>query len=282
MQAPRLGADGKPHRLARRGRPRGVADASDDGTGGRPNECETPAGFERLAIDQIRLADEVRDLGAVRRAVDFLGRADLTDSAASHHGHAVRHRERFLLVVGDINRGQAVVLHNPADLAAHFHAELGVEIGKRFVEQQALRFHDQRAGKRDALLLAAGHLVDRAGAESRQPDHFQNLLDPSLDFRFRHSPLFEAESDVLADGEMRPQRVALENHRRLALVRRHSGHVALAEKDRAAVRSFQPGDAAQQRRLAATRGPKQEKKLARFDTQADPVESPGASKGFDD
>jgi hypothetical protein len=131
------------------------------------------------------------------------------------------------------------------------------------------------------LLLAAGHLVDRAVTVSRQLHHFQGLLDTPFDFRPRHPPLLQPERDVLPHRQVRPQRVTLKHHRRLAFVRRHLGHLALAEENRAARRRLQPGDAAQQRGLAAARGAEQEKQFTGFDPQADPVESADVSKGFD-
>ena len=44
---------------------------------------------------------------------------------------------------------------------AHLQPQLGVEIRQRLVEQQHLRLDRQRAGDRDALLLAAGELAGR-------------------------------------------------------------------------------------------------------------------------
>ena len=49
-----------------------------------------------------------------------------------------------------------------ADLARHLLAQRGVQIGQRFVEQQHARMDRQRAGQRDALLLAAGQLARQA------------------------------------------------------------------------------------------------------------------------
>ena len=40
----------------------------------------------------------------------------------------------------------------------HLLAQLGVEVGERLVEQQHARLDDERARKRDALLLAAREL----------------------------------------------------------------------------------------------------------------------------
>ena len=42
---------------------------------------------------------------------------------------------------------------------AHLEAELGVEVGERLIEEQALRADGQRPGQGDALLLAAGELI---------------------------------------------------------------------------------------------------------------------------
>ena len=42
------------------------------------------------------------------------------------------------------------------DLGAHLHAELGVQVGERFVHQEDLRITHDGAAESDALTLAAG------------------------------------------------------------------------------------------------------------------------------
>ena len=44
------------------------------------------------------------------------------------------------------------------DLASHFGAQLGVEIGERLVEQEQVRIANDRAAHRDALTLPSGKL----------------------------------------------------------------------------------------------------------------------------
>ncbi len=44
------------------------------------------------------------------------------------------------------------------ELEPHLHAQLGVEVGERLVEEEDLRVADQRAADGDALALAAGEL----------------------------------------------------------------------------------------------------------------------------
>ena len=60
----------------------------------------------------------------------------------------------------------------------------------------------------------------------------------------------------------RVERVVLEDHRDVALVRGTLGHVGAVEADRARRRRLQPGDAAECRALAATRRPQEGQELA--------------------
>ena len=89
------------------------------------------------------------------RVVDILRRAELVDPAGIHHRDQVGRRHRLGLVVGDVDRGVAVFVVQPADLETHLLAQIGVEVGERLVEQQRFRLDDQRARQRHALLLAA-------------------------------------------------------------------------------------------------------------------------------
>ncbi len=72
-----------------------------------------------------------------------------------------------------------------ADFLAQRHADLGVERRERFVEQQHLRLDGERAGKRDALLLAAGHLVGEAVGEMIELDQAEHFLDAVVDLGLR-------------------------------------------------------------------------------------------------
>ena len=58
----------------------------------------------------------------------------------------------------DVKTGHAGLLEDAAQLVAQADAQLGVEVGERFVEQQELRSVDEAARQRDAL---------QAGAEKR-------------------------------------------------------------------------------------------------------------------
>ena len=81
------------------------------------------------------------------------------------HDDAVGERDRLGDVVGDQDRGEALVEPDALQQLLHLDAGQRVERAERLVERQDLRLADQRAGQRHALLLAAGqHRRPLAGA----------------------------------------------------------------------------------------------------------------------
>jgi hypothetical protein len=86
-----------------------------------------------------------------------------------HHHDLVGHGHGLDLVVGDIDGGGLQPLVQRLDLGAHRHAQLGVEVGQRLVEQEHLRIAHDGAAHRDALALAAGQLPGIAVEQRRQP-----------------------------------------------------------------------------------------------------------------
>ena len=92
--------------------------------------------------------------------VDRAPVADLLDHAVVHHRDAVGHGQRLALIVGDVDEGDADALLDRAQFGAHVLAQPQIERRQRLVEQQHLRLDRERAGDRDALLLAAGEFAD--------------------------------------------------------------------------------------------------------------------------
>ena len=206
----------------------------------------------------------------------------MEDHAVLHDGDAVAHAERFAAVVRDVERGEAAFLADAADLGAHEVAEARVEVGERFVEQEDVAFEGERACESDALLLAAGKLVDLAFREFRHANHFEHLADGLPDLRTRGLPDPEPEFDVFGDVQVRPQGVVLEHHRGVAGFRGQGGDVAPAEHDGAGVLPDQPGDDAQERGFAAAGGAEQEHEFAGFDGEVDAAEHGRPAVGLRD
>jgi hypothetical protein len=67
----------------------------------------------------------------------------------------------------------------------HFFAEIGVKRGERLVEQKKLWAIDERAGERDALLLAAGEFCGFGGSVLLHANHGQSIGNAGGDFCFR-------------------------------------------------------------------------------------------------
>ena len=80
----------------------------------------------------------------------------LLDLARVHHRDPVRERERFVLIVGDVDKGHLQLLLQRAQLPAELHAQLRVEVRERLVEEEDLGPQHERARDGDALLLPAG------------------------------------------------------------------------------------------------------------------------------
>ena len=68
--------------------------------------------------------------------VDGLWVADLVNEALLHDDDAVGKCHGLGLVVRDVDGRDARLLLDAADLAAHVHTQLGIQVGERLVEEQ--------------------------------------------------------------------------------------------------------------------------------------------------
>ena len=203
--------------------------------------------------------------------VELGRRAELLDLARAHDRDLVRHRHRLVLVVRDMDEGDADVVLDRLQLELHLLAELQVEGAERLVEQEHARAVDERAGERDALLLAARELARLALVEAGEPDEPQDLGHAPLDVLAADPAAAQAEGDVLEDGQVREERVGLEDGVDVALVRRPPRDRLLAEVDRALARLLEPADHAQRRRLATAGGAEQREEAAAVDLERELV-----------
>ena len=152
--------------------------------------------------------------------VELQRRADLLDAPVLQHDDAVGHRHRLDLVVRDVDRRRVQALVERLDLDAHLHPQLGVEVGQRLVEQEDLRVAHDRPAHRDALALAARELARIAVEVRGEVERFRSVLDLLRDRRLRLVAQLEAEGHVVAHRHVRIERVVLEHHRDVAILRR--------------------------------------------------------------
>ena len=220
------------------------------------------AGRDDAPGDDVEFAEEVGGKLRARAEIELLRRADLLDPPGLHEADAIGHGQRLLLVVGDIEDGDAEALVQLLDLELHVVAQLLVERAERLVHEDDRRPVDQAARERDALLLAARELLRKPARDVRQLHDVEDAAHLLGRLRCRHAAHVQREGDVLLDRQVREQRVVLEHHADVALVRRLVGRQLAADPDLACRRLDQPGDDHQQRGLARARGPEQRQELA--------------------
>ena len=218
-----------------------------------------------IAGEPMKLATNLRG----RLVVELVRRADLLDAAVVHHHDAVGQRHRLDLVVGDVDRGGADLLVHLLDLDPHLDAQLGVEVGQRLVEQEHLRVAHDGAAHGDALALAAGQLLRLAVDQFDDVEHARGLVDPALDLGLRIALQPQPERHVFRDRHVRVERVVLEHHRDVAVLRRHVVDDVAADHDVAVGDVLEPRDHPQRGRLAAARRSDQHDELMVGDVEID-------------
>ena len=105
------------------------------------------------------------------------------------------------------------------DLGTHLGAHSGIKIRKRLIKQEYLGLADHRPAQRHSLPLSAGQLRRPAAQQVAEPEYLRRLGDARLDLQLGHLAKLQAECNVLLDVEMRKQRIILEHHRHIAILR---------------------------------------------------------------
>jgi hypothetical protein len=86
-------------------------------------------------FNQVALPDELCGKRAGGLVIQLARGANLNQPPLVQQRDAVSDRERFFLVVRDINRRAPGRLADPPDFRAHLLAEPRIQVGKRFIQQ---------------------------------------------------------------------------------------------------------------------------------------------------
>ena len=265
----------------------------------KAGEAAGAVAFARHHVD-LRAAHEFGDPQILRVLVDVVRRSELEDVAVEHDRHPVRHRQRLGLVVGDVDERRAEVSVELGELRAHVDAKSGVEVRQRLVHQECGGVAHHRPPQGDPLALAAGELPGLAFQQmldlegpGRVPDRCAQGLELPATAGNKDAQQGEAlpesqvpqqkrRRQVLADGQVRVQRIGLEDHGQIAAAGPHvvdhgtvDLHVALGLR-------LQPRDNPQGRRLPAAGGTDQGQELTVGDIEIDTVEDPRVAEGLGD
>ena len=216
-----------------------------------------------------RRSDEAGDEQVDRVVVELLRAADLLQLPLAHHGDAVAERHRLGLVVGHVDgRGLEAVL-DPRDLGAHLHPQLRVEVRERLVHQERLRLANDRPAHRDPLALPAGKIRRLAIEMLGEVEDLCRLLDHLVDPRLLDLRHLQRERHVLANGHVRIERVVLEDHRDVTVLRRLPVDDVFADPQLALGYVLEASDHPQRRRLAAAGRPDEDQELAVGDVEVE-------------
>ena len=197
-----------------------------------------------------------------------------------HHHHGVSQGDRLRLRVSNMHEGDAEFRLESLQFAAHLQAEKFVQRRKRLVEEKNPGVCNQRAGERNALLLATRELGGHAIAEMVELDALQHLVRTFATLVLPDATHLQIEGDVVENGQVREERVVLEHHRRAALDRRLAHDHLVADIDLTRGRRLVTRDHPQDRRLAAAGWPEKATIGAVRDRQVDVLDGMRDVKPF--
>src|SRR5690606_2579225 len=128
--------------------------------------------------EDIRLSQKVGGEMVCRLIIELRRGAELLDTSAVHQADAIRHGERFLLVMGDIEDGDAELAMNAPDFELHLFAQTLVERAQWLIHEDDAGLIDDRAGNGNALLLAARQFLREAGRKMLELHERQGRFCP--------------------------------------------------------------------------------------------------------
>ncbi len=216
------------------------------------------------------------------RSVHLQGRAHLLQPALVQDRDAVAHGHGLHLVVGDVHRGGPQLVLELLDLGPHLHPEPGVQVRERLVEQEHRRVADDGPPQGHPLALPARKLPGLAlehGAEAQDP---RGLGHPPPPFGLRGPADPQAELQVLADRQVRVQRIVLEDHGHVPGLGGKVVDGCAADGDGPGAEGLEAGDHPQHGGLSAPRRSHQDHELVVADLQVKPIDDGGPGIPFGD
>ena len=163
------------------------------------------------AVD-VREAEEAGRVGIVwMRPERLVRRCDLDDVPCAHDGDAIAERERFGLIVRDVDRGRPELLEDPAEVVEEPIAQSSIERSEGLVQQEDARLGSQRASERNALPLATRQRPHCAPLEPNKAHQLEKLSGARFCRLRRVAAHPEPEREVAEDVAVRKERVVLED-----------------------------------------------------------------------
>ena len=167
-------------------------------------------------------------------------------------GDAMPHGHCLDLVMRDVDRRGAEATLNRDDVCPGLDAERGIEIGEGFVHQEHLRIANDGPRQRNPLALASGKLSWFAIQECLQPERFSGFPAAQLSFFAWHPLLTKGELDVPPHRHVGVERIALEDHGDVTILRSDVVDYGIPDRDGSVGHVLETGDHAQSCGLPAS------------------------------
>ena len=124
------------------------------GSGKRPQTTCHSTGVH-LARNEVPLAKQAGNRSRTRGLIDLVRSSGLNQCSIGHHHQVLRGAECFLPIVGDHQHRGPHRAKNLKKFFTNAATQLGVETGKRFIEQQEIGSRCEGTRKRHSLLLTS-------------------------------------------------------------------------------------------------------------------------------
>ena len=115
------------------------------------------------------------------------------------------------------------------DLRPHRRTEFCVQVGKRLIQQEYGRITDHGASKSHPLPLSAGQFFWLTVQQVFQVKDLRRLMYTTVDLRLVFLTKIQPKRDILIYIHMRIERIVLEYHRNIPILRRHLIHQAVSD-----------------------------------------------------
>src|ERR1700730_8555171 len=184
--------------------------------------------------------------------------------------------------MSDEEKGDADFALESFQFPLHLFAKIGIERGERLIEQKKLRTIHESARESHALLLAATQFGGARCGKFLHLHYAQSFVDAAADFI--RGRVFDAQAigDIVADAQMWKERVVLKNGVYAALVRRKYVQPLAAHPYFSGRRLLEPGDHAQEGRLAGAAFAEQGEKFSGSDVQGNVLQNFARTETFGD
>ena len=183
--------------------------------------------------------------------------------------------------MGNVDEGGGQLLVQLDDLGAHAGTQLCIQVGQGLVQQEDCRVTNHCTAQSNTLTLTTGQSLGLAVQQVLDLQDLGSLVNAAVDLVLRGLAQLQTESDVLVNGHVGVQSVALEHHGDITILGRNVVDQAAADVHFALGDLLQTGDHTQGGGLAAARGADEDDELLILDLQVEVGNSRSSSARID-